>query len=402
MKYDLVFEGGGAKGIVLVGAYETFSHAGHSFGRLLGTSAGAITATLLAAGYSAQEMLDALAEREEGKPVFANFLGEPAPFDQATIENSAIRQVLRNIDFTFLPQGLETRLGDQLTNTLGTDRRFRNLFAFVERGGWFAADRFVRWMQEKLDAGAFQGQPRAFSRMTLAEFYAATQTDLSLVASNTSANQLLVLNHRTAPNVPVVWAVRMSMSIPLVWNEVVWEAAWGAYQGRNITGHAIVDGGLLSNFPIELFISDAPHITRLMGPKQNAPILGFLIDESQMVQRPAVPRSLVRVNVDPYELKTVQRILRLVNTATLAHDKMVLDEFRHLVVKLPAGGYGTTEFDLSDADRNALVEVGRQTMRRYLDNPPTPQQAAGRGQAQQHASRIADEIATHILSPEGV
>jgi predicted acylesterase/phospholipase RssA len=191
----------------------------------------------------------------------------------------------------------------------------------------------------------------------------------------------------------------MSMSIPLVWDEVLWQEAWGNYQGRARTGHAIVDGGMLSNFPIELFISDAPQVTRLMGPKSDAPILGFLIDESQMVQRPAVPRSLVRVNIDPYQLKTVQRILRLVNTMTLAHDKMVVDEFRHLVIKLPAGGYGTTEFDLSDADRNALVEVGRQTMTRYLGSPPPPPQAVGRGQADQNAARIADEIATRILEP---
>lgn len=398
MKYDLVFEGGGAKGIVLIGAYEVYAQAGHTFGRLLGTSAGAITAALLAAGYTAQEMLDALSERENDKPLFAGFLGEPAPFDQTAINNSAIRNVLRRIDFTFLPNGIEERLGDQLTSTLGTHPRFRHFFAFIERGGWYSADRFVRWMQEKLDTGSYKGQPRAFSKLTLAEFYAETQTDLSLVASDTSANRLLVLNHRTAPNVPVVWAVRMSMSIPLVWNEVIWEAAWGSYQGRNITGHAVVDGGLLSAFPIELFISDAPQVTRLMGPKQNDPILGMLIDESQMVQRPAVPRGVVRVDIDPYELQTVQRILRLVNTMTTARDKMVIDEFRHLVVKLPAGGYGTVEFDLSDPDRNALVDVGRRAMQQYLDHPPTPTpQGTGRGQAAQGGSRVADEIALNIL-----
>jgi hypothetical protein len=33
---------------------------------------------------------------------------------------------------------------------------------------------------------------------------------------------------------------------------------------------------------------------------------------------------------------------------TTAHDKMVIEEFADLVVKLPAGGYGTTEFDMSD------------------------------------------------------
>ncbi len=80
MQYDLVFEGGGAKGMVLVGAWQEFAARGNTGGRLLGTSAGAITAALLAAGYSAEEMLAALNERENGKPVFAAFMGQPAPF----------------------------------------------------------------------------------------------------------------------------------------------------------------------------------------------------------------------------------------------------------------------------------------------------------------------------------
>ena len=54
---------------------------------------------------------------------------------------------------------------------------------------------------------------------------------------------------------------------------------------------------------------------------------------------------------------------------------------------------------LSDADRNTLVDVGRQSMQQYLANPPTPQQAVGRGQAAQNADRIANEIATRILEP---
>ena len=48
MQYDLVFEGGGAKGIVFVGAMEAFEAAGHTVRRLIGTSAGAINAVLLA------------------------------------------------------------------------------------------------------------------------------------------------------------------------------------------------------------------------------------------------------------------------------------------------------------------------------------------------------------------
>ena len=60
MQYDLVFEGGGAKGMVFVGALQEFERLGHTAGRLLGTSAGAIIASYLAAGFTASEMLRAL------------------------------------------------------------------------------------------------------------------------------------------------------------------------------------------------------------------------------------------------------------------------------------------------------------------------------------------------------
>ena len=52
--------------------------------------------------------------------------------------------------------------------------------------------------------------------------------DLSLVVTDTTNREMLVLNHRTAPDVPVAMAVRMSMSIPFVWREVVWQKEWGA------------------------------------------------------------------------------------------------------------------------------------------------------------------------------
>src|SRR5215467_9178649 len=107
MKYDLVFEGGGAKGMVFVGACEEFFRRGHSFDRLLGTSAGAITATLLAAGYTPAEMLAALVEKEGGKAVFTGFMGPPLPFTDAELAASATRRLLDGVDFTFVPNLLE-------------------------------------------------------------------------------------------------------------------------------------------------------------------------------------------------------------------------------------------------------------------------------------------------------
>ncbi|MBP1727507.1 MAG: hypothetical protein H6Q51_2805 [Deltaproteobacteria bacterium] len=368
MRYDLVFEGGGAKGMGFVGAYEEFIGRGYTFGRLLGTSAGAITAALLAAGYTPDEMLQALTEKENGKSVFTGFMGEPAPFTQEEIRASAIRTLLRNVNLKLLPGFIEDRLDDAITETLAQSPGSRHFFAFVERGGWFAADRFVAWLKTKLDSGPWKGGRRRFSGMTLAQFFAATQVDLSVVASDTSDGRLLVLNHRTAPDCPAVWAVRMSMSIPLVWNEVIWAADWGAYLGRTLTGHSVVDGGVLSNFPIELFISDEPQVTKVMGPKQDAAVLGLLIDESLPVPLVARKRGiLVDVNVKPGELRTVQRITR--------------------------------EFDMSDERREALVKAGRDAMAAYFDKKPA-RRAAARGARAVGAKRVkptADRIAARLL-----
>ncbi len=371
MRFDLVFEGGGAKGMVFVGAYEEFVQRGHTFGRLLGTSAGAITAALLAAGYTPQEMLSALNERENGKSVFVGFMGDPPPFTDEEVRQSAIRTLLRNIDVKILPDFLENRLDSIIAEMLAQNPHSRHFFAFVERGGWYAADRFISWLQAKLDTGPWKNGVRKFSALTLAQFFAETEVDLSVVASDTTDGRLLVLNHLTSPECPVVWAVRMSMSIPLVWNEVIWDKGWGTYLGREIAGHAIVDGGLLSNFPIELFISGEPQVTRLMGPKGTNPVLGLLIDESLPVTPSRGARGLVvDINVKPEELRTVQRLSRLANTVTTAHDKMVIEEFDQLVVRLPAQGYGTTEFDMSDERRTALVEAGRSAMAAYFDATP--------------------------------
>ena len=389
-KYDLVFEGGGAKGMVFVGACEELFGRGNSFDRLLGTSAGAITATLLAAGYTTEEMLAALVEKENGKPVFAGFMGEPPPFSDQELRDGGLQALLAGIELNFLPDMLEKKIDALLVKALAGDSRFRHVMALVDRGGWYAADRFVTWLENKLDSGSWKGAKRAFSRATLSQLHEKTGVELSLVATDTTDGRILVLNHRTAPACPIVWAVRMSMSIPLVWDEVTWREEWGPYLERDITRHLVVDGGVLSNFPIELFISAEKHVTSLMGSKRDSPVLGMLIDEELGV--PGPKWKPVTISIKPGELRTVQRLGRLVDAATRAHDKMVLEQNQHLVVRLPAKGYGTTEFDMTDQRRDALVAAGRLAMKQYLDSPGglvLPTKTGARGAATNPADRIA-------------
>ncbi|MBK7760557.1 MAG: patatin-like phospholipase family protein [Deltaproteobacteria bacterium] len=89
MRYDLVFEGGAAKGMIFAGAVAELEAAGHSFGRLLGTSAGSITAALLASGAGATGLLNALGEKDGDRSVFEGFMATPAPFTEEEIQRSA-------------------------------------------------------------------------------------------------------------------------------------------------------------------------------------------------------------------------------------------------------------------------------------------------------------------------
>jgi len=360
MKYDLVFEGGGAKGMAFVGALREFEAQGHTYGRLLGTSAGAITATLLAAGFDAAEMLAALNEKEAGQPVFASFMGAPRELDAEVLQQSATRALLRQLDLPLLPAFIEERVDDRIVKMLNSQPRLRHIFSFIEYGGWFSAQNFLTWLKVKLNSGLYRGAPRRFGGLSLAEFYQVTHVELSLVASDTAAHRLLVLNHRTAPDCPVLWAVRMSMNIPFLWQEVLWQAEWGQYRDQDISGHSVVDGGMLSNFPVELFVSELPVITAIMGPKTNGKLLGFLIDETLPVAGAVVVTKQTVKQFSAGSLHTIQRIEQLLDTMMQAHDKLVMEAFEEFVVRLPAQGYGTTEFDMSAERKNLLVTAGEQ------------------------------------------
>ena len=367
MIFDMVFEGGGAKGFAFVGALDQFLGRGHAAGRLLGTSAGSIAATLVAAGYSMPELLTAMAERKDGKSVFAGFMGAPAAFEDDLFEAGGLNTLLSRLDIPYVPAGVEAALRARFLRLLVDRPPGNNLFSLIELGGWFSADAFLEWMERRLNSGELNGRPRNFGTMTLREFHAATGKDLSLVATDTSEHLMLVLNHRTAPNLPVRWAARMSMSIPLLWQEVVWKADWGEYAGRDITGHSIVDGGVVSNFPLALFLSSNKEVMALMGEKRSSHVLGLLIDEKLEV--PGVPVSTragpggVRLG----ELKTVQRLEGLVDTLLESHDKSVIEAFEDRVVRLPAAAYGTTEFEMTEERRDLLIEAGRAAMKAYLD-----------------------------------
>jgi hypothetical protein len=113
----------------------------------------------------------------------------------------------------------------------------------------------------------------------------------------------------------------------------------------------------------------------------------------------------VTISIKPGELATVQRFGRLIDTATGAHDKMVIDEYSHLVVRLPAQGYGTTEFDMSDERRTALVRAGREAVARYFDSQAAPASrglaARGRSASRKTATTRGKGKAARVTATRG-
>ena len=108
MQYDLAFEGGGAKGAVFVGAIQEFERRGHTARRYVGTSAGAITATLMAAGYTSAKMLAVTKEKTvDGKPRFSTFMGIAEEFLPVDIEKSLTQEIFTRVDLPLVPAWIE-------------------------------------------------------------------------------------------------------------------------------------------------------------------------------------------------------------------------------------------------------------------------------------------------------
>jgi NTE family protein len=105
----------------------------------VGTSAGAITATLLAAGFTTDEMFEAVNERDvKGKPRFASFMDLPTAnhFSEADKNNSDIMEIFRRVDVPLIPGMLEGKFDQLFIDALMKLPHFRQLFCSVECGGF--------------------------------------------------------------------------------------------------------------------------------------------------------------------------------------------------------------------------------------------------------------------------
>jgi predicted acylesterase/phospholipase RssA len=369
---DIVFEGGGARGLALNGATAALEEAGYGFGRLVGTSAGAITATLVAAGYSGADIRAVSFEKTaSGVSRMTEFIGTPRDFTDQELLSSTLGTFFRAVDLPFVPEGVEQRADLWLLRRLSAIEGFAHVLSFVERGGLYSADGFLAWLRERLDADG-----RAMSGLTLGQLHARTGRHLSLVVTNTTRTGFLVLNHITAPDVPVLWAVRMSMSIPFFWPEVIWQKEWGPYRGtRDLSGDSIVDGGVVSNFALRFLVSQEEWIESIMGgpPDPETQVLGLWLDHDTLVPKaPPLPDPSRLFDLGKIHSKTLDRIERVIGSAMSASDLVELRNHEDLVCSLPTGGYGVTEFDMTDGRIEALVDAGANALKAWLARRGAP------------------------------
>lgn len=198
MNVDLVFEGGGVLGICYAGALKALEERGYTPQRCAGTSAGSVIAALIAAGYTSGELMNIIHKMD-----FGSLLKSNGP------ERSRI------------PSGI---------------------FSLIYRKGAYDSGSIEAWVESMLEK---KGVTRFKDVMH------EGKSMLKIIAADITGKRVFILPddlrmYGVNPmEFSIAKAVRMSCAIPLFFTPVELK-----YRGKK---NYIVDGGLLSNYPIWIF-----------------------------------------------------------------------------------------------------------------------------------------------------
>jgi predicted acylesterase/phospholipase RssA len=290
----------------------------------------------------------------------------PQSFSDETVRESLLFAFFEHFLDSFLPIETADQLDESVMHQILEHQALREAFSFIEFGGVYAGEEFLSWLNEKLDADG-----RNFSQLTLEEFHEETGNDLTAIITDVTDHKMLIINHRTAPDLPVAWLIRMSMSIPFVYNHVTWQPEWGTYLGEDISGHDIVDGGLGSNFGIEMVVSQEPEFIEAMGLKPDRDrVVGLFLNDAIPVAAAHGTKPDNEEPDDPMHRRwsTVkERNQALLTTFLKNHDHFIVRTHPDVVCHLPVGGFDTLEFDMSDERIEILMNSGREAMRECLE-----------------------------------
>ncbi|WP_027093785.1 patatin-like phospholipase family protein [Cohnella thermotolerans] len=304
MKVNGVFEGGGVKGISLVGAVRAAELNGVSFHKVAGTSSGGIVAALLATGYTAEEMKRAI----QAVP-FTSFLRRSRFFNVRFI-GPAVRLLLKK--------------------------------------GLYSGDALEEWVRGLLAAK----NVRTFADLPLGK--------LRIIASDITNGKILVLPDGIAEygidplRLEIAKAVRMSASIPYFFDPVILlQSNRHRYFKRRrkaeVKSTYIVDGGLLSNFPLWVFDRDNDS-----GKEPPLPVVGF-----QMVGRRDAKARRIGGPISMFQA--------MFETMLNAHDERYIEEHNRIrTIKIATLGVGTADFSLSPEMSEKLYESGLEAGDRFF------------------------------------
>lgn len=308
---DAVFEGGGVKGTAFLGALRCFAEAGIQLRKVAGTSAGAITAALVAAQFSIEELEDVIGRLDYLKDLLSKktspLILNGSPEDDLSKPQLMIGNLL-------------------LAQVLGQNGL-----------GQYSAEPFVRWLTQTLsDRLSTFGSLNA--QQGPVEWY--RDRALKIIASDISRGEMLLLPNDldlfglNPHDFSVAEAVRLSMSIPFF------------FEPGHLGQSTIVDGGILSNFP--LWIYDAPQYRT-----PRCPTFGIRLTEGRRA-----PRNIegpLDMLSGMFETMMVARDLYHQRTNDLGR-----------VITVDTTGVTATQFNLTNAHKDFLYCQGYTSTRRFL------------------------------------
>jgi NTE family protein len=311
---DLVLEGGGMKGIGLGGAVGALMRAGYAFERVAGTSAGAIVGALVAAGIDEPALSGALTRLR-----------------YASVPDRGLPRI------PLLSEGI----------------------SLLHSGGAYEGDYLHGFVRDELDRLGVRtfGDLRRSDDGDDPNLPAERRYKLVVTATDVTHGRLLRLpwDYGALGLEPdgqlVADAVRASISIPLYFDPVV---VRHAVTGRRIT---LVDGGVLSNYPIEIF-----DRTDLRPPRW--PTLGVKI----LPELPAGDPELFPGVALP-ALPPVKLLERVVATAVVGNDQTYLERpcVRRRTIEVDTSAVGLVEFDATAQQRATVVANGADAAERFLE-----------------------------------
>lgn len=303
MRVNAVFEGGGVKAIALAGAVAAAEEKGFRFAAVAGTSSGSIVASLLAAGYTGKEMKNII----ERTP-FSSFVRKTW-LHQITWVGPAIRLLVRK--------------------------------------GLYSGEALERWID------------RILREKGVRTFGDLQPKQLRVIASDISQGRLMVLpddmvRYGIDPkSFPVAKAIRMSTSIPYFFDPVILRKGRSAVKsGESFASQFVyvVDGGILSNFPLWIFDKEQALSNREPVPTLGFQLVGRSVKESRTITGP------------------ISMFQALFATMMDAHDERYIEEHnRFRTIKIPTLGVHTTQFDVTPEKSMELYESGMQAAQKFFD-----------------------------------